>query len=170
MNENTGPFAPKVPAAHLRNCGLLDRMLTPAASVIDDNGGGYGHTITNAQEERLATLRSVMNVIAILDQVSPERASAKHGFDLRPFRPAPRRTDESWDEFWLTAGHRDAHPQQRSSLSPGRCGYSPGTDDSSPWQRLPLPPLPPCSDLNWLSLPPTTARFRMIERQSRERR
>jgi hypothetical protein len=83
-------------------------MLTPAASVIDDKEAGMA-TRTNAQEERLATLRSVMNVIAILDQVSPERATARHGFDLRPLLPrAETETDESWDEFWLTAGHRDA--------------------------------------------------------------
>jgi hypothetical protein len=59
-------------------------------------------TRTNAQEERLATLRSVMNVISILDQTSPRRAEQRHGFDLRPLLPQLSETDgdQSWDEFW----------------------------------------------------------------------
>ena len=61
-------------------------------------------TRTNAQEERLATLRSVMNVIAILDQTSPRRAAQRHGFDLRPLMPpiSAAEGDENWDEFWRT--------------------------------------------------------------------
>lgn len=58
-------------------------------------------TRMNAQEERLATLRSVMNVIALLDQSSPQRARPHQGFDLRPLAPL-RETgehDDSWDAF-----------------------------------------------------------------------
>ena len=58
-------------------------------------------TRTNAQEERIATLRSVMNVIAILDQTSPRRAASNNGFDLRPLGPRFEfcELDESWDDF-----------------------------------------------------------------------
>lgn len=62
-------------------------------------------TRTNAHEERLATLRSVMNVISILDQQSPRRVSANRGIDLRPLLPALgfAESDESWDEFWAVS-------------------------------------------------------------------
>jgi hypothetical protein len=58
-------------------------------------------TRTNAQEERLATLRSVMNVIAILDQSAPRRADQQRGFDLRPLlrQISDHDAEESWDEF-----------------------------------------------------------------------
>lgn len=58
-------------------------------------------TRLNAQEERLATLRSAMNVIAILDQSTPERARPNHGFDLRPLLPVVEfeDADESWERF-----------------------------------------------------------------------
>ena len=58
-------------------------------------------TRTNAHEERLATLRSVMNVIAILDQTSSRRAARNNGFDLRALLPFSWTTDteESWDDF-----------------------------------------------------------------------
>lgn len=59
----------------------------------------------NAQEERLATLRSVMNVIAILDHSAPERARPNHGFDLRPLLPPLQSegVDESWDDYLFPA-------------------------------------------------------------------
>ena len=58
-------------------------------------------TRTNAQEERLATLRSVMNVIAILDQSASLRADQQRGFDLRPLlrQISNHDTEDSWDEF-----------------------------------------------------------------------
>ena len=58
-------------------------------------------TRINAHEERLATLRSVMNVIAILDQSAPRRAAKNNGFDLRALFPSnwATETDESWDDF-----------------------------------------------------------------------
>jgi len=58
-------------------------------------------TRTSAHEERLATLRSVMNVIAILDQSSPRRAAQHNGFDLRALLPTDwtSEADESWDDF-----------------------------------------------------------------------
>ena len=60
-------------------------------------------TRTNANEERLATLRSVMNVISILDQSASRRAVQNNGFDLRALIPLGWATegDESWDEFRL---------------------------------------------------------------------
>ena len=62
-------------------------------------------TRTNAHEERLATLRSVMNVIAILDRSASRRAAQNNGFDLRALLPTNwiAETDESWDEFRLPA-------------------------------------------------------------------
>ena len=58
-------------------------------------------TRMNVQEERLATLRSVMNVIAILDRSSSARAQCNRGFDLRPLLPPLENGayDDSWDEF-----------------------------------------------------------------------
>ena len=58
-------------------------------------------TRTNAQEERLATLRSVMNVIAILDQSAPRRAASNNGFDLRALLPplSEHDADENWDDL-----------------------------------------------------------------------
>jgi hypothetical protein len=58
-------------------------------------------TRTSAHEERLATLRSVMNVIAILDQTSSRRAVRNNGFDLRALMPFTWATaeEDSWDEF-----------------------------------------------------------------------
>jgi len=62
-------------------------------------------TRTNAHEERLATLRSVMNVIAILDQSASRRAARNNGFDLRALIPSnwAIETDESWDDFRVPA-------------------------------------------------------------------
>jgi hypothetical protein len=58
-------------------------------------------TRTNAQEERLATLQSVMNVIAILDQSTPRRAAPNNGFDLRSLLPSVTEpdADDYWDNF-----------------------------------------------------------------------
>jgi hypothetical protein len=65
-------------------------------------------TRTSAQEERIATLRSVMNVIAILDQTSPRRAAPNHGFDLRPLLPRfdDSGNDDCWDDFQFPAPQR----------------------------------------------------------------
>lgn len=62
-------------------------------------------TRLNAHEERLATLRSVMNVIAILDHSTPERARPNRGFDLRPLVPVheSEAAEESWDELLFPA-------------------------------------------------------------------
>ena len=65
-------------------------------------------TRTNAHEERLATLQSVMNVISILDQSASRRAAQNNGFDLRALIPTTwaTETDESWDDFRLPAPAR----------------------------------------------------------------
>jgi hypothetical protein len=69
-------------------------------------------TRTSAHEERLATLRSVMNVIAILDQTSPRRAVQGNGFDLRSLVPMEwtSDSDENWDDFRITVTHPKAEP------------------------------------------------------------
>ena len=67
-------------------------------------------TRLNTHEERLATLRSVMNVIAILDQSAPERARSNNGFDLRCLL-APvesEEIDESWQQLQLPARQRSS--------------------------------------------------------------
>ncbi|MDQ2682764.1 MAG: hypothetical protein M3Y37_04495 [Chloroflexota bacterium] len=59
-------------------------------------------TRLNGHEERLATLTSVMNVIAVLEQSHPRRSVADRWLDLRMSLPAfdtPRPGDESWDHF-----------------------------------------------------------------------
>ena len=58
-------------------------------------------TRTNAQEEKIETLRSIMNVIALLDQGVP-RSSPHREFSLRSLLPVS--SDESgetddWDGF-----------------------------------------------------------------------
>jgi hypothetical protein len=80
-------------------------MQTPTAQCfIRERTAGMA-TRTNAHEEQLATLRSVMNVIAILDQSASRRAAQNNGFDLRALIPSNWATDadESWDDFRLPA-------------------------------------------------------------------
>ena len=77
----------------------------PAAHDLMREGTAGMATRTNANEERLATLRSVMNVIAILDQSASRRAAHNNGFDLRALIPTNWifETEESWDDFRLPA-------------------------------------------------------------------
>ena len=80
-------------------------MQMPAAQDLM-RGRAAGMAIrTDANEERLATLRSVMNVIAILDQSASRRSAQNNGFDLRSLIPTDwaTETEESWDDFRLLA-------------------------------------------------------------------
>ena len=57
---------------------------------------------TDAQEERIATLRSVMNVIALLDGEAPRRRTMPEAVDLRALLPLAFELDSSegpWAEF-----------------------------------------------------------------------
>ena len=57
---------------------------------------------TNAHEERAATLKSAMNVIAMLDQGTPRRSTAVREFDLRPLVPSCETQladDDGWEPF-----------------------------------------------------------------------
>ena len=58
-------------------------------------------TRTNLHEEKAATLKSVMNVIGMLDQGSPQRATVLRTLDLRPLLPDfdSCHEDESWEPF-----------------------------------------------------------------------
>jgi hypothetical protein len=87
-------------------------MQVPAAQLFIQEGTAGMATRTSAHEERLATLRSVMNVIAILDQTSPRRAAVRNGFDLRPLVPIEWMgdTDENWDEFQISRAVHEADP------------------------------------------------------------
>jgi hypothetical protein len=90
-------------------------MQVPATHVfIQERTAGMA-TRTSAHEERLATLRSVMNVIAILDQTSPRRAAQRNGFDLRPLVPMEwvSDADESWDEFKMVPRDQTTDPNAR---------------------------------------------------------
>jgi hypothetical protein len=80
-------------------------MKMPASQVLMRNRTASMATRTNAHEEQLASLRSVMNVISILDQSSSRRAAQNNGFDLRALIPTTwaTETDESWDDFCLPA-------------------------------------------------------------------
>lgn len=62
---------------------------------------------TNAQEEKIATLQSVMNVIAILNQSKANSRFGGREFDLRPLLPVvdPQTfDDEGWNSFLTTSG------------------------------------------------------------------
>jgi len=57
-------------------------------------------TRVNAHEERLATLHSIMNVIAILNVGSPRRSASDRWIDLRTLMPeVDSDTDEPWGQF-----------------------------------------------------------------------
>ena len=61
-------------------------------------------TRTNAQEEKIETLRSVMNVIAIVDLGTPRRPPSQRSFELRSLLPAIGEADaDGWDVFLDTA-------------------------------------------------------------------
>jgi hypothetical protein len=110
--KTPGAILPKVPVRTVHCAGVVDRMQMPATHLfILERTAGMA-TRTSAHEERLATLRSVMNVIAILDQTSPRRAAERNGFDLRSLVPMDWAcdADESWDEFRIAPGDRNADP------------------------------------------------------------
>lgn len=72
-------------------------------------------TRINAHEERLATLNSIMNVIAILDMGAPRRSVSDRWIDLRALMPSVEHDseiDEPWDQFF-------ARPRTGSSAEPG---------------------------------------------------
>ena len=57
---------------------------------------------SDAQEERIATLRSVMNVIALLDGEAPRRRTLPEAVDLRALLPVAPDLDpgqDPWVEF-----------------------------------------------------------------------
>ena len=59
-------------------------------------------TRTSAQEERIATLQYVMNVIALLDGETPRRSSLPEVIDLRALLPRSidiEPLDDPWGEF-----------------------------------------------------------------------
>ena len=71
-------------------------------------------TRLNGHEERLATLNSVMNVLAVLEQSHPRRSVADRWLDLRMSLPAvegPQTGDESWDDFAMDS--RTPHASRR---------------------------------------------------------
>jgi hypothetical protein len=110
--KTLGAILPKVPVRTVHCAVVVDRMQVPATQLfILERTAGMA-TRTSAHEERLATLRSVMNVIAILDQTSPRRAAQRNGFDLRPLVPMEwvSDADESWDEFRIAAKDQKADP------------------------------------------------------------
>lgn len=78
-------------------------------------------TRVNAHEERLATLNSIMNVIAILDMGAPRRSVTDRWIDVRALMPvvdADQSVDESWDGFAaraVSAGPVNA--QERAAVS-----------------------------------------------------
>lgn len=55
---------------------------------------------TDAQAERIATLRSVMNVIALLDAEPPRRSALSEAVDLRALLPWPLATETNDDDPW----------------------------------------------------------------------
>ena len=59
-------------------------------------------TRTDAQEERIATLRSVMNVIAMLDGETPRRSTLPEAVYLRALLPRAidhDPLDDPWGEY-----------------------------------------------------------------------
>ena len=59
---------------------------------------------TSAMEERIATLRSVMNVIALLDGETPRHSSLPEAVDLRALLPRSfdqDASDDPWAELML---------------------------------------------------------------------
>jgi hypothetical protein len=113
--KTPGAILSKVPVRTVHYADIVDRMQMPAKHVfIQERTAGMA-TRTSAHEERLATLRSVMNVIAILDQTSPRRAAQRNGFDLRPLVPMEwvSDADESWDEFRISPPDQSADPNAR---------------------------------------------------------
>jgi hypothetical protein len=59
-------------------------------------------TRTSAQEERIATLQYVMNVIALLDGETPRRSALPEAIDLRALLPRSvdvEPLDDPWGEF-----------------------------------------------------------------------
>ena len=54
---------------------------------------------TDAQEERIATLRSVMNVIALLDAEAPRRRTMPEAIDLRALLPLAFELDPGEDPW-----------------------------------------------------------------------
>ncbi len=63
-------------------------------------------TRLNGHEERLATLNSVMNVLAVLERSHPRRSVADRWLDLGlslPAFDAPLSGEEWWDTFVMEA-------------------------------------------------------------------
>lgn len=67
-------------------------------------------TRTNIHEEKAATLQSVMNVIGMLDQGSPQRSTVLRTLDLRPLFPDfdSLHEDESWEPFIVVLADNEA--------------------------------------------------------------
>jgi len=69
-------------------------------------------TRINAKDEKLATLRSIMNVIAVLDQDHPPRAVQDRAIDIRGLIDSGTQgTDEPWPLEWLHLSHRPVPPE-----------------------------------------------------------
>ena len=69
-------------------------------------------TRLNAREEKIATLRSIMNVISILDQEHPRQSGRPLEVDLRALLLAPAfAADEIWGREPLlnAATNREVH-------------------------------------------------------------
>ena len=65
-------------------------------------------TRINAHEERLATLNSIMNVIAILDLSSPRRSVSDRWIDVRALMPVVENEADVEDEWTLVAADATA--------------------------------------------------------------